>query len=196
MTETINGCGTRISLYRKPLESLDLSSPGTRKSLIFYLMGLQLVTINVRTVAQESFNAITPERIDEIIRLYEQETQSRNYLYTHGQILKTVFYSHKNPEIRAIFSPLIHIMSWGIPLSYLGDSDMDAKGEELDLLISLLKSGDKESFARQLEMNSWNILIRKRQKLMDAGLTDAETIRIPALEILNLASDSIHFNSH
>ena len=87
-------------------------------------------------------------------------------------------------------------MSWGIPLSYLGDSDMDAKGEELDLLISLLKSGDKESFARQLEMNSWNILIRKRQKLMDAGLTDAETIRIPALEILNLASDSIHFNSH
>lgn len=196
MTETINGCGTRISLYRKPLESLDLSSPGTRKSLIFYLMGLQLVTINVRTVAQESFNAITPERIDEIIRLYEQETQSRNYLYTHGQILKTVFYSHKNSEIRAIFSPLIHIMSWGIPLSYLGDSDMDAKGEELDLLISLLKSGDKESFARQLEMNSWNILIRKRQKLMDAGLTDAETIRIPALEILNLASDSIHFNSH
>lgn len=196
LTETINGRGTRISLYRRPLESLDLSSPGTRKSLLYYLMGLQLITINVRTVAQESFDKITPERIEEITRLYEQETQSGQYLFTQGQILKTVFYSHKNSEIRAIFSPLIHIMSWGIPLSYLGESDMAVKGEELDLLISLLLSGDREGFARQLEENSWNILVRERQKLMTAGLSDVKAIQVPEPAILELAESCIHFNSH
>lgn len=196
LTETINGRGTRISLYRRPLESLDLSSPGTRKSLLYYLMGLQLITINVRTVAQESFDKITPERIEEITRLYEQETRSGQYLFTQGQIFKTVFYSHKNSEIQAIFSPLIHIMSWGIPLSYVGNSDMAARGEELDLLISLLKSGDSEGFARQLEENSWSILVRERQKLIAAGLSDAENIPVPAPVILELAESRIHFNSH
>ncbi len=196
LTETINGRGTRISLYRKPLEGLDLSNPGTRKSLLFYLMGLQLITISVRTIARESFDEITQERIDEITRLYEQEKQSGQYLFTHGQILKTVFYSHKNSEIRAIFSPLIHIMSWGIPLSYFGDSDMAVKGEELDLLIGLLLSGDREGFARQLEKNSLNIFIRERQKLLAAGLSDVENIQVPAPAILELADSRIHFNSH
>ena len=194
LTETINGRGTRISLYHKPLKSLDLSSPGTRKSLLFFLMGLQLITINVRTVAKQSFEDITPERIETIIRLYEQEKQSGDYLFTHGRILKTVFYSHKNSEIRAIFSPLIHIMSWGIPLSYVGNSDMAARGEELDLLISLLKSGDSEGFARQLEQNNWSILVRERQKLIAAGLSDAENIPVPTPAILELAESHIHFN--
>lgn len=196
LTETINGRGTRISLYRKPLKSLDLSSPGTRKSLLFYLMGLQLITINVRTVAQESFEEITPERMEEIIRLYEREAQNGQYLFTHGQILKTVFYSHKNSEIRAIFSPLIHIMSWGIPLNYLGASDMAAKGDALSLLINLLQSGDKEGFAHQLEQNSWNILVREREKLIKAGLSDAEGIQIPLPEMLELAESHIHFSTH
>lgn len=194
LTETINGRGTRISLYHKPLKSLDLSSPGTRKSLLFFLMGLQLITINVRTVAKQSFEDITPERIETIIRLYEQEKKSGDYLFTHGRILKTVFYSHKNSEIRAIFSPLIHIMSWGIPLSYIGNSDMAARGEELDLLISLLKSGDSEGFARQLEQNNWSILVRERQKLIAAGLSDAENIPVPTPAILELAESHIHFN--
>ena len=159
-------------------------------------MGLQLITISVRTIARESFDEITQENIDEITRLYEQEKQSGQYLFTHGQILKTVFYSHKNSEIRAIFSPLIHIMSWGIPLSYFGDSDMAVKGEELDLLIGLLLSGDREGFARQLEENSLNIFIRERQKLLAAGLSDVENIQAPAPAVLELADSRIHFNSH
>lgn len=81
-------------------------------------------------------------------------------------------------------------------MSYVGNSDMAARGEELDLLISLLKSGDSEGFARQLEENSWSILVRERQKLIAAGLSDAENIPVPAPVILELAESRIHFNSH
>ncbi|WP_195270077.1 GntR family transcriptional regulator [Eubacterium sp. 1001713B170207_170306_E7] len=193
LTETINGLGTRISLNHKSLEHLDLSNPGTRKSLLFYLMGLQLVTICIRSIARESFDTIPPERIQEILRFYEQESQSGQYLFTHGQILKTVIYSHKNSEIWAIFSPLIHIMSWGIPLNYLGDSDMASKGTQLDLLIGLLQSGDKEGFAKHLEQSSRSSLVRERQKLLDAGLSDAADILVPEPSILELAESCIHF---
>lgn len=196
LTETLNGCGTRINLNRKPLDSLELSGPGTRKSLLFYLMGLRLITITCRTVAREVFEEIPPERIEKILACYEDESKNRRCLSTHGLILKTVFYSHKNPEIRSVFSPLIHITSWGIPLYFVGPSSLPASKEALDTLIALLKSGDKEGFARQLEINTRNILARERQKLIDAGLDDARDIRVPTIENLELAASCIDSSPH
>ena len=73
---------------------------------------------------------------------------------------------------------------------------MAAKGDALSLLINLLQSGDKEGFAHQLEQNSWNILVREREKLIKAGLSDAEGIQIPLPEMLELAESHIHFSTH